>query len=566
MRIDRIIEAEEIITLDPARPRARRMGVFAGRIAGFDEELDGVVAARTDRYDGVLVPGFIDAHCHATWWGLGLSAVDLAEPRGLPELYGALRERAARMDARRPFDPARDARDAEAWLRGVGFNDARHGGAPDIRVLDEIAPERPMYLRHASGHRSIVNTAALRLAGALEPGFRDPVGGQVLRDERGRPTGVLDETAQALVQRLLLPYSAEQIAGALDLATAAFARRGITSFTEAGVGGGWIGHSPCELEGYRLARASGRLHARAQLMPALDAMRPIRGAVADMHGAGEGLGLDLGIGAGFGDETLSLGPVKAFLDGSLLGGTAAVREEYCAHPHGHGYLLDDEHGYRERIDAVYRAGWPVALHAIGDRAIELAIGLIEECQARYGRRALPNRIEHCALARPEHLPRLARAGIAVTPQASFIGPIGSQMMRMVGPERAPWLYRMRSFLEAGVTVAGSSDLPVADGDVLRAMQSLVDRRTDEGELCPGAWEAVDAERALRCYTVEAAIGTGTVRDRGTLSTGKLADAAVLSASPLTAERIDGLQVVASYLAGRLPSEPAAEPTREGDER
>lgn len=540
MRIDLIVENADLITMDERRPRARAMGVWQGRIVGFDEELDGVEATRrVDAAGRTIVPGFVDAHCHTTWWGLGLASVDLGVVRSMDELYAAIAAEADRL-----------ADDPGAWIHATGFNHKHTGGEhPDIDRLDEAAKGHPVSIRHASGHRSIANRAALELAGALDPTFPDPEGGEIVRDERGEPTGIVDESAQSVIQSLLLPYSAEQIADALDRATTRYAEVGITSFTEAGVGAGWIGHSPAELAAYQLAARSGRLHARAQLMPVLDLLHDVEANAADYHGEGAALGLDLGLEPGVGDDLVQLGAVKVFADGSLLGTTAAVTEDFCGHPHNRGHLLGTPEEYRERVLGAYRGGWRVAIHAIGDRAIDLAIDLIEECQRRYGRREVPNRIEHCGIARPDQLPRLAQLGIAVTPQASFIGPIGTQFMVAVGPERAPWLYRAKSFLDAGVLVGGSSDLPVADNDVLRALRSLVHRLTDEGEIFSSEAERVTPAEALRMYTIDAARACGVDDARGSLAVGKLADFVVLSADPLTVEGLDEARVLATVLGG-----------------
>lgn len=546
MKLDLILRDADIITLEPERPRAHSVGVLHGRIAGFDDDLTGCTATRELSLGGAtVVPGFIDAHCHTTWWGLGLGAVDLAPARGLDELYALLEAEVRRLDALPGGQP-------DAWVNGTGFNHKNHGGMfPDIRRLDEITGDRPLYLRHVSGHLSMTNTATLRLAGVFEAGFANPVGGAVLRGADGYPTGVVEESAQALIQNLLLPYPVERIVEALDAATSRYAAEGITSFTEAGIGGGWIGHSPVEVQAYLAAHRTGKLHARAQLMPALDALHPLEANARDMHGTGTGRGLDLGVAAGFGDDWVSLGPVKVFMDGSLLGATAAVTEDYCGHQHNTGYLLDSPEAYRERVDAAYRAGWPIALHAIGDAAIDLAIEIITSCQDRYGRNVLPNRIEHFGIARPEQVAAVAAAGIAVTPQAAFIGPLGDQFAALVGPGREGWLYRGRSLVDAGVLPAGSSDLPVADNNVRRAMQSSVDRRTEGGLLLGGAAEGLTPEEALRSYTEWAAIATGSDAEKGTLRDGKLADFAVLSGSPLEAQDISALEVLATVVGGRF---------------
>lgn len=541
MKIDLIVRASEILTLDASRPVATAVGVANGRIVGFDRELDGVEAERTlDFGEATVTPGLIDAHCHTAWWGLGLGAIDLSRARGLDEIYGLIEAKVAEL-----------AGDPHAWVHGTGFNQAHHGGEfPDIARLDELTGDRPLYLRHTSGHASITNTATLRLVGALDPGFENPTGGVVMRDASGAPTGLVEEAAQGLVQALLLPYSTEQLVSALDAATSRYAAEGITSFSEAGVGGGWIGHSPVEVAAYQAAAERGSLHARAQLMPAMDALRPLTGHAADFAHAGEGFGLDLGIRYGFGDDLVRFGHVKVFLDGSLLGATAAVTEDYCGHDHNRGYLLDAPETYRERALGAYRAGWPLALHAIGDAAIDLALDLIEEAVENYGALQTPCRVEHFGISRPDQLERGGRLGIAVTPQAGFIGPIGDQMAEKVGPEREGWLYRGRSIIDAGMILAGSSDLPVADNNLRRGMQSAVDRFTDSGRLL-GASEAITAEEALRTHTEWAARATGQLADKGTLETGKLADFAVFSASPLTAPNIAELDVVATIVGGAL---------------
>jgi predicted amidohydrolase YtcJ len=248
-------------------------------------------------------------------------------------------------------------------------------------------------------------------------------------------------------------------------------------------------------------------------MPVLDVLHGLGGHDSDSVGAAPA-GLDLGITSGFGNVYLSLGPAKVFLDGSLLGETAAVSHEFCSHGHKDnrgniGYFQADPAQLRERIEAAYAAGWSIAAHAIGDRAIDLAVDIITGVPGyAYGPRRVPNRIEHASMTRPEQLARLADAGIAVTPQASFFRDGGDGMTASLGPDRLPWAYRAASFLEAGVVVAGSSDRPVADGNVLRGMQAFVDRRTGSGAVFGNPDERLTPQQALAAYTSGAAEATG----------------------------------------------------------
>ncbi|MDQ0678734.1 putative amidohydrolase YtcJ [Arthrobacter pascens] len=552
MKLDLLLRNADIITMDDRRPHATSLGIWQGRIVGLDNELDGLDAAQVMDLDGATVtPGFIDAHCHTTWFGLGLGEVDVSAARGLDELYAMLETDMATVGT---TDAEKPAGQDTKWLMATGFSQQNHDGQfPDIVALDRITGERPLFMRHNSGHMAVVNTAALRLAGALSPSFPDPDGGVIVRDSNGRPTGLVQETAQELVQQLILPYSIADIEDALDRATRLYASEGITSFTEAGVGGGWIGHSPSELAAYQRAAANGRLHARAQVMPVLDVLHALNGHGSDSSAAAP-KGLDLGISTGFGNDYLSLGPTKVFLDGSLLGETAAVSHEFCSHGQKDntgnvGYFQAEPAQLRERIEAAYAAGWSIAAHAIGDRAIDLAIDIIADCQATYGPRTVPNRIEHASMTRPDQLARLATADIAVTPQASFFREGGDGMRTSLGHDRLPWAYRAASFLEAGVTLAGSSDRPVADGNVLRGMQAFVDRRTDSGAVFGNPDERLTPRQALDIYTTGAAATTGTMNIKGSLTPGKLADFTVLSASPLDAPDIGALEVLATAVGG-----------------
>lgn len=550
MKLDLLLRNANIITMDHERPHASILGIWQGKIVGLDEEVAGMEATTVLDLDGSTVtPGFIDAHCHTVWFGLGLAELDVSGARGLDQLYELVQ---AEISGTASGEP-----DASAgWLLATGFSQQQHSGQfPDIQELDRITGDRPLFMRHNSGHMAVVNTAALRLAGADQSTYADPDGGIIVRDAAGRPTGLVQETAQTLIQALILPYSIESMEAALERATRHYASEGITSFTEAGAGGGWIGHSPAELASYQRAASSGRLHARAQVMPVLDVLHPLEGHPDD-GGQSVPSGLDLGITSGFGNDYLSLGPAKVFLDGSLLGETAAVSAEYCSHGHRDnagnvGYFQANPEELQQKIESVYAAGWSIAAHAIGDRAVDLAIDIIAACERKYGRHTMPNRIEHASITRPEQLGRLAAAGIAVTPQASFFYDGGDGMAVSLGPERLPWAYRAASFLAAGVTLAGSSDRPVANGNVLRGMQAFVDRKTSSDAVFGNPDERLTPRQALAAYTTGAARATGTEADKGSLSTGKFADFTVLSGSPLTASNIGELEVLATAVGGEF---------------
>ncbi|HEV7626888.1 MAG TPA: amidohydrolase family protein, partial [Streptomyces sp.] len=334
---------------------------------------------------------------------------------------------------------------------------------------------------------------------------------------------------------------------------------GITSFTEAGIGGGWIGQTPVELSAYQLALDTGRLHARAQLMIASDALHPLTAHPSD----GITEGLDLGLRTGLGDDRLSVGPVKIFLDGSLLGRTAAVTEPFCGcHDAGlspgTGYFQEDPGTMADLVVAAHRAGWTVAAHAIGDRAVDLALDTYERAQREHPRTGVAHRIEHAGMVRPDQLGRFAKLGVVPVPQHNFLYAFGDAMAANLGADRMSWTYRMRSFLDLGLTVPGSSDRPVAPGAPLPAIEAMVRRLTDSGApFEPG--ERVPAEAALRAWTVGSAQATGALGrppggsrgSKGRLRPGMLADFAVLDADPLRVaeDRIGSIEVLATAVGG-----------------
>jgi len=545
MRLDLLVRNARIRTLDPERPTARSLGVLHGTVVGLDDEVEHLPAARVlDAGGATVLPGFNDAHCHTAWFGLTLTQLDLSTSRSVDDVYTAVAAHAAGLAP-------------DSWVIGAGLDHNRLGGRyPHRDALDRAAGGRPVWLKHTSGHACVVNTPVLRAAGALDDGFQDPAGGVVSRDELGRPDGVLEETAQRLVQRQVLPYPVETVADAVDAATRHYLTEGVTSFTEAGIGGGWIGHTPVELAAYQLARESERLHTRAQLMAASDVLHPLTAHADD----GLTLGLDLGMRTGFGDDRLSLGPVKIFLDGSLLGRTAAVTEPFCGCPHNEerptGYLQGDAGAMTDLVVAAHRSGWSVAAHAIGDRAVDLALDAFARAHRERPRPGVRHRIEHAGVVRPDQLARFAELGVVPVPQHNFLHTFGDAMAAALGPERTAWSYRMRSFTDLGLPVPGSSDRPVAPGAPLPAIQSMVTRLTETG-VPYGPDESIPVHAALRAWTEGSALATGFGGRKGRLVPGQLADLTVLDGDPVRTDpdRIAAIGVLATVVGGHPAHDP-----------
>lgn len=530
---DLVVINAHVITMDADHPVTTAFAVSSGRIAAVGAGVETATAARVIDAGGLtILPGFNDAHCHTVWYGLSAAELDVSSHTTLTTVYAALEERIA---SSQPGD----------WVVANGFNHHQFNGAyPQLSVLDRIAPRNPIFIRHNSGHSCVVNSVALRSAGISSQEGSLP--SDVVCDAEGRPSGLLQERAQEHVQALFYPHAQEKIVAAIDRGTSAYAAQGITSFTEAGIGGGWIGHSGIEAAAYQRARREGKLRARAQLMVALDTLHSVQSHTDD----GFGIGLDLGLHTGFGDEWLSLGPAKVFLDGSLFAESAAMTESYCSHENKLGSLQMDEATLRGRITDAYRSGWSIAAHAIGDRAVDLALDIFDEVVRQFGPPVVPNRIEHGGVIRPDQLKRLAAQGIIVVPQASFFDKFGDHMAASLGPERTQWAYRGKSLLDAGLVLPGSSDRPVVEGSPLRGVKAFAERKTETGRIL-GPAERLSIGEALYAYTMGSAVATGSAATKGSISVGKLADFVALDRNPLASQtdQLDTIEILATAVGG-----------------
>ncbi len=534
MKVDLLVRNATVITLDDDTPRARSLAIHHGRVVALDEALP--ARHSVDLAGATVVPGLGDAHNHMAWFGLSLDEIDLIGVDSLDTVYGLVADKAADLPS-------------DALVVGSGYDDNLLGAHPDRERLDAAAAGRPVWLKHRSGHLCTVNTPLLQRIGVFD-GRESAPGGVIVRDGSGAPTGVLQEQAQNLVVAEVTPYSLDRLAGALLAAGRRYAAEGLTHVTECGVGGGWLGKSPLEVAAYTMARDAA-LPVRVRLMPSVDALHPIEGHSDDPMT----FGLDLGLTTGFGDDLVRLGPMKIWTDGSLLGRTAAMREDFCG-CRQRGYLQDDPDRMRRQIVAAHRGGWDVAAHAIGDAGVDFALDAFEQAQRESPRPDARHRIEHAGVVNPDQIPRFAQLGVTPVPQARFLYDIGDSMCAAVGDERADWLYRHAGFLAAGVRVPGSSDRPVAGGAPLAGIESMVLRSTSSGRVV-GPSERVDATTALRAYTLDAAWIAREEHTRGSLTPGKYADFVVLGddITAIDPQRIGGTEVVATVLAGLATHDP-----------
>ncbi|MDX3189096.1 amidohydrolase [Streptomyces sp. MN03-5084-2B] len=513
MRVDTVYENTTVWT---GAGVTSAIAVLHGRVVALgDDALSLSARSRVDLAGGFVVPGFHDAHNHMAWYGMGLDDVPLSDCRSVEEVYDAVAARAATLPS-------------GSWVVGSGYDQNKlAGGHPDRHGLDRAAPGMLVRLKHTSGHMTVVNSAVLDRLDLANV----PVGGDVVLDADGSPTGLLREQAQLLLRPLTYPTPVDRVVRGLERASERYLAEGITSVQEAGIGGGLVGETPAELAAYQEARDRGVLRVRSTVMVAASVLHDLPDDA--------GFGLDLGLRTGLGDEWLRVGPMKLFADGSLVGRTCAMHEPFDGEPDNVGYFQVPEDELARTIRRAHEAGWQIATHAIGDRAITVVLDAYEAALAASPRTDHRHRIEHCAVLQPAELTRLASLELIPSPQGRFVNELGDGMRAALGEARVPWCYRLRSVLDAGCVLPASSDRPVVNGAPLLALADMVRRRTASG--APFApEEALTPEQALRAYTYGSAYATFAERDLGTLEPGKLADFAVLSGSPLDESAVDAL--------------------------
>ncbi len=528
LKADFAVRGGRILTLDRDNTEAQALAALHGRIVavGSNQEVRDLIGPATQVVDlagETVIPGFHDAHCHILLFGLSLVEVNARQATTIAEVVEAVAEHVAKTPVGK-------------WVRGGGYNENKlaEGRHPTRHDLDLVSPHNPVWLVHISGHMGVANSRALEIAG-LSRDTPDPEGGHIVRDEHGEPTGLLQETAQDLIKRVLPPYTLEETKAALAAAGRQMAAEGITSAQDAWAG--WI--APEEFRAYQEAVAEGLLPQRVWLM--VD--------VEQLTVNGDRFDFAFGLHTGFGNERLRLGAIKIFNDGSLIGRTAALSRPYADPPDTSGFLVKSAQTIAEQVRLAHRGGWQVAMHAIGDRAIEAALDAIEAAMGPDARRYRP-RIEHCGVLRPDLIERLRRLGAVIVTQPRFIFELGDGFRAALGEERLRLTYPLASL--RGLPVAFSSDRPVVDGAPLQGIQAAIQQCTARGE--PYApQEAISVEEALRWYTLGAAYSVFAEHEVGSLEPGRWADLVVLSDHPLRASpgKLSEIEVCMTVVGGQV---------------
>jgi hypothetical protein len=449
-----------------------------------------------------LIPGLTDAHIHLELYALSLQKVD-CETQTREECLRRVAERAAQTPP-------------GAWILGHGWNQNAwedHPHFPTAAELDRAAPRHPVFLTAKSLHAGWANRAALHAAG-LTSDSPDPRDGRLGRDEAGTPNGMLFETAMSAVADAIPAPNEAHVAEALLQAQTELWKWGVTGAHD--------------FDRRRCFAALQALHARGQLKLRVLKSLPLE----DLPHAAA-----LGLRAGFGDDWLRLGPIKLFADGALGPRTAAMLQPYAGETENRGMLMLDAEEIFEHGRLALDNGFPLAIHAIGDRANHEVLNAFERLRALEGaappRAAMPHRIEHVQLIHLQDAPRLAQLGVTASMQ-----PIHATSDRMMADRywgsRAAWAYAWKTQLDAGARLAFGSDAPVESPNPWRGIHAAVTRRGEDGAPDPEGWQPaqrIGVLEALRAYTCGAAIAAGWDDRLGRIAPGHAADLAVLDRDP-----------------------------------
>jgi hypothetical protein len=486
-----ILENGVVRTLEPSLPLARSLAVAGDRIAGGVGTHETALASPevVDLGGRCVLPGFTDSHVHFPTW--------------------ALAQRQAKLDGCASLAEALDRIRSGGWKRGYGWRDAEWpDGGPTRQALDAISDE-PAAMWSKDYHSLWLNSAALALAG----GNLEVDGGVVERDPQGEPTGILREEAAWRFKDRHLSVSDEEYVDAMRAGVKLVHARGVTCVHDKD---GWIG-------------AAGLWQ---RLEPQLRVWQSVPAETLPQL-------RELSLRSGIGSPLLRVGYLKVFMDGTLGSRTAWMLD-------GSGVCITSGAELEEIVRAAAVAGWPVGVHAIGDRANREALDAFEATRDVWEPRGLRQRIEHAQCLAPEDVERFAQIGVAASVQFTH-APSDEQLAKRFWPDKLDGTYSFRSLLHSGALLANGSDAPVEELDPWAGVVAAV----------LGHWredQRLTVEEALHATCVAPAWLSHDERARGTLLPGRAADLVVVDSDPFAGD-IEGVQVVATMVAGRWVHNP-----------
>lgn len=521
LQADRIFVNGKIWTGDDSHPTAQALAISEDKIlaVGSNLEIRALKATNTTVVDlkgHLVVPGFRDSHLHFP--GPSINSVSLDGLGTLDVFQNRLTE----------FGKSHPKL---SWITGSGWGYSIFPNqAPDKKYIDAVISDRPVYVSERDGHMGLANSKALALAG-ITRNTPDPPNGHIMKDVSGEPTGELKEAAQDAIYSLIPPESEQEVYETLLQHMNEAAADGLTAVQNAS----W---SPKDQPVFVKALAAGALKLRFRFAPMI---LPVDGGAPKEHDlktplTAEDLKFYKELRDAFQGPLIQFGSVKGVLDGTVDARTAAMFEPYVGG--GTGIPFWEQDDLNKTVALYDREGFQVLLHAIGDKAIYMALNSFEYAAKTNGTTGRRHRVEHGEVPRLSDIPRFKELGVIASTQALFANPDETTLQNyavLLGPERASHANAFKLYDDAGAVQAFGSDWNVFDFAPLKGIYCAVTRLTPEGTP-KGGWypeNRITVEAALRHYTRDGAYASFDEKATGTLTPGKLADMVVLSNDILT---------------------------------
>ncbi len=525
---DLIILNANVWTVDISHPKAEAVAVLGDRIVavGTNNEIEawhGNLTHVVDAGRKLLLPGFNDAHVHFVSGGFQLVSVQLTDATSSEEFVRRIAEQAKKTPK-------------GEWIQGGDWDETKWKTAdlPTREMIDHVTPNNPVFIYRYDGHMALANSMALRLAG-VDSKTPEPVGGVIVRDKKGNPTGALKDSATDLVERVIPAYSHEQRLKAVTRAMAYAAELGVTSVQN-------MNPDYADIAVYSELRERGELTTRiyaAPLIPQVDDQ------------------VKMGIRHAFGDSYLRIGALKAYADGSLGSRTAYFFEPYSDQKNNSGLLselMQPLSLMKERMMKADAAGLQICTHAIGDRAISEVLDLYSEIENAHGDADRRLRIEHAQHMAAKDFDRFAQLKVIASVQPYQAIDDGRWAESRIGHDRASRTYAFRTFLDHGVRLAFGTDWDVAPLNPLLGVYGAVTRATLDGKN-PKGWfpeQKLTVAEAIEAYTMGSAYAEFQESEKGSITPGKLADMVLLDTDifSVAPEKIRDAKVVRTIVGGK----------------
>lgn len=520
----RVLANARIYTLDPHRPHAAEIVLKDGLIhqVGTQQASARSSAAEIIDLEGrVILPGLIDAHIHLRKYAQNLAKVNCETP-AKDLCLDKIRQRT------QTVPPGN-------WILGHGWNhNLWSGGYGSAWDLDRITPDHPVYLTAKSLHAAWANSKALEQAG-IHSSTPDPPGGKISRDAQGNPDGILFENAMQLIEDLLPRPSLDETVENIHQAQADLWKLGITGVHD-------YDRQLC-FSALQQLKAQNRLKLRVLKQIQYDQLSKA---------------VELGLRSGFGDPFLRIGGVKIFTDGALGPQTAAMLEPYQNQPQNYGMLLWTQQELDQAVVKAITNGFPLTIHAIGDRANRVALNSLEKARGTEKQLGLPayrHRIEHVQLLHPDDLHRLGKLAVIASMQPLH-APSDRTMAAQHWGKRSRYAYAWKSQVKNQAPLAFGSDAPVESPNPFQGLHAAVTRRCKDGKPGSRGWipeERLTIQEAIGAYTQGAAYAAGWEHQAGKLASGYWGDLIVLDKDPFTLDpdQLYALLPSATMVAGEF---------------